>query len=335
MITNSIINFQIFTSHFYFNIMSSEQPKATQVVAKDEQVSNDGKLPLNAVHNKRRAFRRKLISYNRTKERHIANLKKIKEKDESVKDKSATVVSFLYFRNLAITYNWINIKEGPKAVIPDKYAKEVKALVGDKIFEAYETAIKGSVKDLEKTLSDDVDVKVIDSVVSYVDKHDKVDVVDILEKTCNDLTEEIEARKDEPRPKRSSSQKKRAKEAKAKKSAKESKKAAAPPAEPEEQFKAMMRGVKDRIAKIKFEKGDFQTYSDVVAQIDVLQAQSNREIANIKNTLKKRFDASQGAAKGRSESQGSRKPRARRPRAKSGEDKSASVFSKDPNQKED
>lgn len=91
----------------------------------------------------------------------------------------------------------------------------------------------------------------------------------------------------------------------------------------------MVEQIKKRIGGIRFLKDDYQVYSEVNGQIDLLLFDANHELHQIKKSLKKKFAAAQAAgAKKDAEKKSAR--RERRRTARSGDDKapSNSVFSK-------
>lgn len=58
-------------------------------------------------------------------------------------------------------------------------------------------------------------------------------------------------------------------------------------------FKDMIAQIKKRISGIKFLKDDFQVFSEVQGQIDLLLFDANSELHQIKKTIKKKFEYAQ------------------------------------------
>jgi len=58
-------------------------------------------------------------------------------------------------------------------------------------------------------------------------------------------------------------------------------------------FKEMIAQIKKRISAIRFLKDDFQVFSEVQGQIDLLLFDANSELHQIKKSIKKKFENAQ------------------------------------------
>lgn len=83
----------------------------------------------------------------------------------------------------------------------------------------------------------------LDDLLKFIEENEKANVVDVLEKAIEEMSKELEARKDEPRPPKS----KRVR----------SPKASSKSSSTEAKFRGLMREIKDRIGTIRFLKDDF------------------------------------------------------------------------------
>jgi len=64
-------------------------------------------------------------------------------------------------------------------------------------------------------------------------------------------------------------------------------------------FKEMIAQIKKRISGIRFMKDDFQVFSEVQGQIDLLLFDANSELMQIKKSIKKKFEIAQSKAEER------------------------------------
>ena len=55
-------------------------------------------------------------------------------------------------------------------------------------------------------------------------------------------------------------------------------------------FRDLIKEVQDRVSKIKLDKDDWQTYSEVQSEVDNFLDEATTEIMAIKNGLRKRFE---------------------------------------------
>lgn len=58
-------------------------------------------------------------------------------------------------------------------------------------------------------------------------------------------------------------------------------------------FKEMISQIKKRISSIRFLKDDFQVFSEVQGQIDLLLFDANSELHQIKKSIKRKFEIAQ------------------------------------------
>lgn len=58
-------------------------------------------------------------------------------------------------------------------------------------------------------------------------------------------------------------------------------------------FKDMISQIKKRISSIRFRQDDFQVFSEVQGQIDLLLYDANSELHQIKKSIKKKFENAQ------------------------------------------
>ena len=122
--------------------------------------------------------------------------------------------------------------------------------------------------------------EVIEKLLKFIEDNEKANVIDVLEKAIEEMSKELEARKDEPRPQRKK---------------KSSPAASSKPTEAK--FRDLMKEIKDRIGNIRFTKDNFQLYSDTQQEIDALLFEATNEIHDIKKLTQERFERVQ---KGRS-----------------------------------
>ena len=114
--------------------------------------------------------------------------------------------------------------------------------------------------------------EVIEKLLKFIEDNEKANVIDVLEKAIEEMSKELEARKDEPRPQRK-------------------KKSPAASSKPTEaKFRDLMKEIKDRIGNIRFTKDNFQLYSDTQQEIDALLFEATNEIHDIKKLTQERFD---------------------------------------------
>ena len=158
----------------------------------------------------------------------------------------------------------------------------------------------------------------MEKLFKFIKEHEKLDVTDVLEKAIEEMNTELEARKDEPRPKRNSEKKKKASPKRASANRNEG--------TTEDKFRDLMKEVKGRIGGIKFSKDDFKLYSDTQQEVDALLQEATKEILDIKRYTQDRFEKVQRGGQ-------RRRSNVRKPRDDSRNDlkvkKSGSVFSKD------
>jgi len=74
-------------------------------------------------------------------------------------------------------------------------------------------------------------------------------------------------------------------------------------------FKDMIGQIKKRISTIRFAKDDFQVFSEVQGQIDLLLFDANSELHQIKKSIKKKFENAQRNAEPSRPSRNARRTR--------------------------
>jgi hypothetical protein len=215
---------------------------------------------------------------------------------EEVKDLSAVIVSYRLVRNLAITFNWVVLKKDEdKRMVPESFMAELEAIYGAETFSKVVEALKMTSAEVVSILPDKLDDKVTDAILKWCDQKEGLVVVD-LEKVIEDCSQELEARKEEPRPPKRKSPKAASKKsssvAKSPRTAKSTKKSAME-GNPEEKFRDLMDEVREKVMKIKLGQNDFKIYSETQEQIDALLFEATEEIMKIKKTLRVRFEKAQ------------------------------------------
>ena len=219
--------------------------------------SSDSKMTVGSVYRKRSAFTRKLKFFQRDGARLRELNSKLGSDAEEVKDLTAVVVSYKLVRNLAITFNWVRMqKEEDKRVVPEEFQAELMGVYGTESYSKVVEALKLTSAEVASVLPAKLDVKVTDAILKWCDQKEKIVVAD-LEKVITESSDEITARKDEPRPpKKKSPKSPRSPKSSSKKSPKMADGA------PEEKFRVLMDQVREKVKKIKFGQNDFKVYSE-------------------------------------------------------------------------
>ena len=162
--------------------------------------SSDSKMTVGSVYRKRSAFTRKLKFFQRDGARLRELNSKLGSDAEEVKDLTAVVVSYKLVRNLAITFNWVRMqKEEDKRVVPEEFQAELMGVYGTESYSKVVEALKLTSAEVASVLPAKLDALVTDSIIKWCDQKEKV-VVEDLEKVITECSDEITARKDEPRP---------------------------------------------------------------------------------------------------------------------------------------
>ena len=256
----------------------------SEIVVAPSASSDSPKMTVGSVYRKRSAFSRKLKFFQRDAARLRELLSKIGTDAAEVKDLTTVIVSYRLVRNLVITHNWVRMKkEEDKRVVAEEFQAELMGLYGSETYTKVTEALKLTSAEVASVLPAKLDSKVTDAIIKWCDQKEKTVVAD-LEKVITECSDEITARKDEPRPPK----KKTPKSPKSPKGAKKSPKTA--DEAPEEKFRHLMDQVREKVKKIKFGQNDFKVYSDTQEQIDTLLYEATEEIMKIKKTLKTRFD---------------------------------------------
>lgn len=312
---------------------SNTQPKAAETRAeakKDaapEAAKNDAGTGAAApmkkfdVGRKLGSFKRKLSAYTRVKTRSMEALHG--EKDEKPADSSDAKAAdadgekkpvskvlecYRLIRNFCITYNWIAL-EGKKEsylFVPDDFAADLKALLSEESLKKFLAAMEGPVADVVTTLPAEYDDAQVKRITTFIDDKDKDAIIGRLKKEIDSLSAEFEvlkaAKKASSETKASKTKKKDApKKAANVTSSKESRsksrsKAKDPAFCAETMFKDMISQIKKRVSSIRFERDDYQVFSEVQGQIDLLLFDASSELHRIKKSIKAKFENAQKKA---------------------------------------
>lgn len=274
---------------------------------------------LRVIEGKRRLFRRASIQYDRVKKRFQKVLEKTETTEEVEKDKVVAVYRLV--RNFCICVNTLVMYDSgeDKQVLPPKFAGELKTALGSAdVIKSFEAALKAEkAEDSTSHLPPKVDAKVSKAVNDFLEKHDKKEVLDKYESELESMTSKIDAKREELKTKRAEIAKtkpapeKKTPAAEPKKAKKEKKKGGSSKST-EEQFRDVVSEVGDRVGKIALSKDDFKTYSDVQGELDAFLQEAIHDITQIKNGLKKRWDAIQSGKGSR------RRPNTRRNKNRKG-----------------
>lgn len=232
---------------------------------------------------------------------------------------------------MSLNYNWLHLSKGDeKLFIPDVFETELKSVMSQDQLEKFKATMKVSKEEFDKELPEVLEEEVVTGVLKFIETHEKKSIVESFEKEIEDMSTEIEARRDEPRPKRTRRSPRNSSRSKSKKVDKVTQSIDSEETT-EEKFRELMKEVTGRIKKIKFEKDDHKLYSDVNGQVDSLLFEAIREINQIKKTLKQKFERSQKAVKagGSTSRRGTRRTSRDRGDTDLRIKKSNSVFSKD------
>jgi hypothetical protein len=99
-------------------------------------------------------------------------------------------------RNFCISYNTVyqTKKDEDRQEIPEKYAKEVETILGNKAnFEAFQKALKAeNVDDSIKELPDKLGDPIIKGLLDFINKHDSEEIIKVLNKELDEMTADID-----------------------------------------------------------------------------------------------------------------------------------------------
>lgn len=229
----------------------------SEIVVAPSASSDSPKITVGSVYRKRSAFTRKLKFFQRDATRLRELHSKLGSDAEEVKDLTAVVLSYKLVRNSIITYNWCKMKkDDDKRVVPEEFQAELMGAYGTETYSKVVEALKLTSAEVASVLPAKLDVKVTDAILKWCDQKEKIVVAD-LEKVITESSDEITARKDEPRPpKKKSPKSPRSPKSSSKKSPKMADGA------PEEKFRVLMDQVREKVKKIKFGQNDFKVYSE-------------------------------------------------------------------------
>lgn len=177
-------------------VAAAKAPDAPR--GKDEPAAST-EPTVGSLHFRRRLLRNKFTRYQRGVKDLVA---KLTDRPEGTSDADHAKTSYQLLRVFSLTYNFIHLaKEDDKAVIPPDFHEELKQVLNtnyDKLVEAF----KGPKDDYTKSLPEKIEKSVSDKLIKFVQVKEVDHIIAKYEKELNDLTEQIDARKNEPRPAR-------------------------------------------------------------------------------------------------------------------------------------
>ena len=231
---------------------------------------------------------------------------KAADADAEKKPVSKVLECYRLVRNFCITYNFITseTKQESYLSIPDDFKADLKSLLSEETLNKFLAAMEGKVEDVVSTLPGEFNDGQVKKIVDFIDSKDEDAIIKRLKKEIDSLSAEFEVLKAAKKAKEATSEskasKKKKKEAPKKAanvtSSKESRsksktKDAAFCAET--MFKDMISQIKKRVNTIRFQSDDYQIFSEVQGQIDLLLFDASSELHRIKKDIKKRFESAQ------------------------------------------
>mgnify|MGYP004548340739 FL=1 len=126
----------------------------------------------------------------------------------------------------------------------------------------------------------EVSSKVMEDLLKFIEENEKACVVDVISEAVEEMSKELESRKNEPRPPKTK-----------KKSPRVSSRSAG---STEDKFRDLMKEVKGRISAIRFTKDSHQLYGETQNDIDNLLHEATSEILEMKKLTKEKFMRAQG-----------------------------------------
>jgi len=254
--------------------------------------AKEEKTPISLLHFRRRLFRTRLNRFTRTHKSLSEDLEKLFAAESTDESKAAIVKKTnQVIRNFVFTYNFPDKPDSDgRNQIPEDFKAELKQVLTDKHFSAFEKALTASKEEYEKELPAEVAKEVVDKLLKFVSVKEPDHIVKRFEAILDDLTEQLEARKGEPREPR---QRKR-RDSKASVSSKDSKGKKPKKGKKEEGLEDKLRQVLKDVAKrsqsVRFSKDDFASFSEAQSQLDALFNETVTEILSMKQSLRSRFD---------------------------------------------
>ena len=201
-------------------------------------------------------------------------------------------------------------------------------LLSEDVFNKFKDALEKPVSQYDEDLNIELEDSVISKLRTFIADNDDALILAKIEAELSKLDKEIEARKDEPRPPRQKKPAaKKQKQSQTSDKSKESKDHS--DASAEDLFKQMIRKIQGRIGAIKFSKNDYQTYSEVQSQLDLLLRDSSNEINQIKMSIQRKFERAQADAPAPRKNQNNQRQRRERRKRSPNEDQGESLFTKD------
>ena len=242
------------------------------------------------------------------------------EKIEGEKDvHRLTFLTYRLVKSFFFTLNWINpptvLNDGKMTLIPFNYTDEVKKLFKEKhakaLLDSFETAtLKSRLSEVEKYFMTEfpaesfVDKATFDKVKEYVEGHEKELILDPLADSQLKLKDEIKVHKEErakkfaedKKSKPADSSKSPPKPPARKKSSKKAHKQEVKSEESytsdvEDDFQKLMEQIKKRAMDVKFKRGDFKLYTELLNQYDSLVISTTGSIFKVKKQLQTKYAA--------------------------------------------
>lgn len=280
------------------------------------------------------SFKRKLNAYTRVKDRSMAALKgekveqqadssdaKAADADAEKKPLSKVLECYRLIRNFCITYNWITLGGERKSYlfIPDDFKSDLTSLLSEEALKKFLAAMEGPVADVVTTLPAEFDDAQVKKVVDFIGQKDKDAIIERLKKDIDSLSAEFEVLKAAKKAKEASESKasktkkkdapKKAANVTSGKESRSKSKTKDSSFNAESMFKDMITQIKKRVSAIRFESDDYQVFSEVQGQIDLLLFDASSELHSIKKTIKKKFDTAQKNAEAGRASRNGKKDR--------------------------
>lgn len=209
------------------NVDSKEQSRAADPTPEDDKISTSSSYKkltssLRQTEAKRRTFRRTLQQYERIKDKFTDIVSKLNKKEPTGEkgtaanvdpEKQKVIAAYRLLRNFCISFNTIyqTKKDEDRQEIPEKYAKEVETILGNKgSFDKFQKALKAeNVDDSIKELPDKLDDATIKGLIDFINKHDQDEIIKVLNKDLDEMTADIDKMRGEQKTRKSAIKKER------------------------------------------------------------------------------------------------------------------------------
>lgn len=183
--------------------VSTAAPKVPEAkVAKHEEAAaaeGEPVVSVGSLHFRRRLLRNKFSRYQKGVKDLVSN---ITEPKEGATEADCVIKAYQLLRVFSLTYNFIHLaKEENKAVIPADFSDELEQVLTTANFTKFAEAFKGPKDDYVKSLPEQIEKSIADRLIKFVQVKEVDHITAKYETEINDLTSQIEARKNEPRPK--------------------------------------------------------------------------------------------------------------------------------------